>query len=635
MRRVAWLSGRPGRRGSAAPLAVGLLGLGAIATAVWLLRPATTAAPAAAVPPVAAVPAPTPPVVAPVTAATPIVAEVAAASAVEEVTLTADERLTQHLAAGEFGPALELAATVADPAERHNLIRRVADAQAAAGEFEAALATLRKLPAGAERRAAAADLSREASLAGGSGADFTQLIQLIQNETGNEDYGPWLDIHGSGGTLTQFDSGVRVDPHGVLALVTARDQQGRLTAASQKARTASLNEDMARPSELRMVSLTRLERAISDRLAAGKPVVESMRQLAGLTEIQYVFVFPESGEIVLAGPADGWQYNEQGRAVSAATGRPTLQLDDLVTLLRTFSPTGMNIFGCSIDPRAENLQALKEFVAESQARGPLVNGQAGRWAKQLQEKLGMQDVTVYGVPADSRVARVIVEADYRMKLIGIGKLDGGSQIPSYFKLLADHPEQASGRIDGLRWWMTLQAQRVLTSESRDAFEIQGSSVLCQSENEFLDRQGQRVHTGDAEPTNRLFASNFTRNFDDLARREPIFADLEGVFDLALVAALIRHDGLDQRAGWDRGAFAPGGAYLTAAFPVPKEVETVVNHRVFNGKDVIVQVAGGVKGDVMALLNNSELRATNAKMSTVAEQSRPQQLPEGRWWWDAN
>lgn len=631
MRRIEWLSGQSRRSGSAAPLMAGALGLTVVVAALWWVRPEATAPVASANLPVAALPA-----IEPVTAPAPQLLAAAPVEAADEIApprLLADD-VQAHLLAGEFGPALDLALTAEDSEAQANLIRLVADAQVAAGEFDAARKTLRQLPVGFAGDEDFREAALQESLAGGSGADFTQLIDLIQNETGNEDYGPWLDIHGVGGTLSQFDSGVRVDPNGVLAMVSRADRDGSLAAVSRQARTAALNDDMARPSELRMVSLTRLERAISDRLAAGKPVVESMRQLAGLSEIQYVFVDPEQHEIVLAGPAEGWSYNEQGQPVGLSTGRPTLQLDDLVTVLRTFSPAGMNIFGCSIDPKAENLQALKDFVAQSQARGPLANGQAGRWARQLQDKLGLQDVSVYGVPADSRIARVIVEADYRMKLIGIGKLDGGSQIPDYFSLLSEHPEQASGRIDGLRWWMTLQCDEVLHGENRTAYEFRGSTVRCLSENEFLDHQGQRVHTGEAEPTNRLFAANFTRNYGDLARREPVFADMEGVFNLALVAALIQNDGLDRQAGWDRGAFQSGGAYVTASYPVPREVETVANHRVFDGKEIVVQVAGGVKGDLIALLKDLEARHVSPRLDGVAAKSRAGELPAGRWWWDA-
>lgn len=611
---------------------VGGLGLAVVAGALWIARPhGTPVAPAPSVPTVAV----ESPRQAPVVVATaPEVAVAPAVVATPHPQLTLAERVRGHLAAGEFGVAFDLALSATTPAEQAELLHSVASAQVSSGDFATAKRTLAKLPLGFGDANVLADADHSASLAGGNAADFTQLIALIEQETGNEDYGPWLNVHGSGGTMSQFNSGVRVDPNGVLALAAKVDRSGDLESLGQRAREAALNADMSQPSALRMVSLTRLEQAVSDRLAAGKPVVESMRQLAGLAEIKYVFVYADDHEIVVAGPAEGWRYDEQGRAVGATQGRPTLQLDDLVTVLRTFSRDGMNVFGCSIDPKPENLQALQEFVAASQARGPLSNGQAGRWTKQLQDKLGMQEVTVFGVPADSRVARVIVEADYRMKLIGVGKLDAGSQIPDYFSLLAEHPEQAGGRIDGLRWWLTLQCQHVFQSADRAAFEINGSTVKCLSENEFLDNQGQRVHTGEAEPTNRLFAANFTANYGDLARREPIFADMEGVFNLALVAALIQHDGLDRQAGWDRGAFGNGGEFITARYPTPKEVETIANHRVFGGKDVVAQVAGGVKGDLFSLLNDSEARGVNPKLDGVAHQSRASELPAGRWWWDA-
>lgn len=631
-----------GRSGNASALIVGGGGLCLVLGAVWYFLAASprTTAPA---PPVAAMPTPaalpavvttTPPAAEPVVAAAPPAAPVNPAPAIETGEPTLAEIVQAHLAAGEFGPALDAAASAPTPEEQAALLRAVAQAQLAAGEFHAARATLKRLPPGFARAEDQAALAEQQSLAGGFGADFTQLIDLIQNETGNEDYGPWIDIHGSGGSLRQFDSGVRVDPRGVLALASARESDGRLAALGDRVRTAALNDDLARASDLRVVSLTRLERAIADRLAAGKPVVESMRQLAGLTSVEYVFVYPETGDVVIAGPAEGWRYDERGRAVGQESGRPTLQLDDLVTLLRTFSREGRNVFGCSIDPRPENLQALRDFVAQSQARGPLPAGGAARWARQLQERLGLQQVSIYGVPPDSRVARVIVEADYRMKLIGIGRLDAGSQIPDYFTLLAQHPEHVSGRIDGLRWWLTLECRQVRHSDSRTAFEIHGSSVRCLSENEFLDQQGQRVQTGESEPANRLFAAKFTEHYADLARREPIFADLQGVFDLALAAALIQTEGLDQAAGWNRGVFQTDGGFLPARYPVPKEVETAVNHRVFRGTDVVVQVAGGVKGDVVGLLRQSELRQNNPKLDVISRHSRAGELPAGRWWWDA-
>ncbi|MEZ6054386.1 MAG: DUF1598 domain-containing protein [Planctomycetaceae bacterium] len=295
-----------------------------------------------------------------------------------------------------------------------------------------------------------------------------------------------------------------------------------------------------------------------------------------------------------------------------------------MTVLRTFSPDGERVFGCSINPRQQGLKDLKQFVETSQSSGQLDSRRTNRWVKTLGEKLGRQDIEIYGVPADSRAARVIVEADYRMKLIGIGKLEPVASIPNYFDLLAQTNDQATGAIDALRWWLTMKYEQVLHSDDHNAFEIRGSSVLCQSENQFLNEQGEHVPTGKSEPTNRLFASNFTQHYDELAGVDPIFADMQNVFDLALVAALIRHEGLDNRIDWDRGAFASGGQYQPAHYATPLECDSVVNHRVYNGKDVVVQVAGGVQVDLVAIVLRRSIDRSHLLQRGAA--SKGSQLP---------
>lgn len=528
-----------------------------------------------------------------------------------------DEQIQAHLTAGEFGPALNLAQAIENNADRDVALKQIAQAQAASGETSSARRTLGRMT---DRRQATTE---KAQLGGGSMADFQPLIDLIQQET----EGPWdIDEPGTG-TISQFEAGVRVDPNGVLYRLSKEEQTGRLAALGVQARTADINEDMSRQSDLRMVSLTRLEAEVSRRVAAGEPVVESMKKLAGLSQIKYVFVYPESNEIVIAGPAEGWKYEANGVAVGSASGKPALQLDDLVTVLRTFSPGARQMFGCSIDPRPEGLKAVKQFVTESQNAGPLPAGGAKSWASKLGNKLGRQDISIYGVPSNSHVARVILEADYKMKLIGIGKLEGGSNVPDYFELTQKHPEFASSSVEALRWWLSMKYDAVLHSPDRTAFEIAGSSVQCKSENEHLKESGERVHTGKAEPINDMFAKNFTEHYSELAAKDPVFADLQSVFDLALVAALIDREDLDGKAHWNRGAFSPNGAYRVASYNVPKTVDTVVNHRVYKGKDVVVQVAGGVRADVAAVVTDESLQ----KESTTA--TKPA-LPEGRWWWDA-
>lgn len=637
MRSVVSRTVSQARRGRAAILL--LAGVGGVALIAAALMLGGSAAPT--VPPVVMIPSETPTAEdasavqltsAPAQAAAEPIAtpatftEEVAPSATASAISPAD--IDGYLAAGEFGNAADAVAAVPTEEDRQKLLERVIFAQI---EGDAATPVGLVAQLGEQQGPARAAAARRESLSGGFGADFDALIELIQSET----EGPWFENDGIGGTISEFESGIRVDAAGLLSRVAQKDVTNRLAELGHQARAADLHDDMSRPSTLRFVSLTRLERAVAERLQAGKSAVESMKNLAGLSEIRYVLIDEEQGEILLGGPAEGWMYDETGMPVGTTSGRPTLQLDDLVTVLRTFSHEGMSIFGCSIDPRPEGLAKVQDFVNQSQSRGPLDARAVRGWAKQIGEVLGRQDISIYGVPAHSRVARVLVEADYRMKLIGLGKLDGGSEIPSYFDLLAKNPSLATGSLDALRWWLTINCEQVLHSPDRSAFEIRGSSVQCQSENQFLTDTGKRVATGKSEPINREFASNFTEHYEQLAERDPIFADLQGVFDLSLVAAMLHREGLDARVGWNRGVFAVNGAYRTSAFPVPAEVDSVVNHRVYNGRDVVVQVAGGVRADVFATLTEQAQQTESDRLDGVVAQARPQSdLPAGRWWWDA-
>jgi hypothetical protein len=542
------------------------------------------------------------------------------------------DQVAGHLAAGEFGPAVAVAKQVADPTEQAALLQKVAEAQQAAGEPVTAASALSRVSRMSPRGIAAGSIPGGAGFGGGGTmADFQTLMNMIQQNTS----GKWVLIDQEGGAMTEYPYGVKVSPNGLLHRLTNEEQTGVLASLGTQARKADLNADVARRSELRLVSLTRLERAVAQRLADGESIPETMAQLAGLSQIKYVMVFADTNEIVIGGPAEAWQYNAQGQPVGTTTGRPTLQLDDLVTVLRTFS-RGDADFGCSINTRDAGVRALTDYVQKSQARGPLNASSVRNWVNQLQQKLGRQDIEIWGVPTDSRVARVIVEADYRMKLIGIDKLNAGKDIPSYFDLLATNG-QAKGNqtMDALRWWLTMKYDAVSHSSDKSVFEIQGSSVLCQSENQFLTAEGKHVPTGQSEPVNRAFAENFTANYDKLATRDLVFADMQNIFDLALVSAIIQHEKLDDKAGWNLGVFMPRGEYTTAQYAVPKEIDSVVNHRVYNGKDIVVQVAGGVRGDVMSVVKDTKLTPESPRLGSLTNTAKAPQLPAGRWWWDAS
>jgi hypothetical protein len=546
---------------------------------------------------------------------------------------TAAERaklVQAQIATGEFGPALQTARSATDAVEGTQLLKTIADAQIQNGDLQAADRSISRMPIPESRDQARAQSSSRQSAAGGA-AQAAMLVNLIKQTAGDQD--DWSEDSERKQPI-YWPPGIEVDPNGLLRGLTHEEKGTALSSLGHRAREADLNTDLRRASPLRLVSLTRLEKEVSKRLAEGRSIPETMQHLAGLSHVRYIFVYPDQHDVAIGGPAEGWRYNEKGIAVGRESGKATLFLDDFVTVLRTFAPHGPGYFNCQIVPREEGLRRIKQFVEDSNATGPLDSVAVRNWTKQLQQLLGLQDVEINGIPNDSRVAAVIFEADYRLKMIGIGKLPGGPGIPSIFDLFPTTGEVKSRRMDALRWWLSMKYDAVMHNPDRNVFEIKGSAVLCQSENEKISASGQRIHTGKSEAANQLFAANFTEHYSELASQDPVFADLQNIFDLSLVAALLADNRVADWIGRDMGSFAADGAYRTAHYQSPKSIMSVVNHRVYNGKGIVVQVAGGLDGRIRNVLNDPHVFRETTTLAGVQTEGRAPELPEGRWWWDA-
>ena len=102
----------------------------------------------------------------------------------------------------------------------------------------------------------------------------------------------------------------------------------------------------------------------------------------------------------------------------------------------------------------------------------------------------MQDIEVFGVDPASRVAGVLVEADYHMKLIGMGLADGVDGVESYLDSVGEAASAAGNSappMSVLRWWFALNYDSIRTTPDGDAFELVGQGVRVLSENELLGR----------------------------------------------------------------------------------------------------------------------------------------------------
>ena len=538
-----------------------------------------------------------------------------------------------HLAAGEFGPARNAALGVSDARVRDRLLGDIAAAQMRAGAQQGSLATATDIGSdltrsGALQQVRSAAGSRWFGRGGGVQADFDPLIELI---TSTIEPDSWQDVGGPG-SVNGFQGGVRVDSLGLLRRIPPRTDAA-LEALRKSAGNVLSSTNPRKPSALRKISLNRLERELQLRHAAGLPPDETMKLLAGLQRIKYVLLYPETGNLVIAGPAGDWKQDFEGRWIDAEKERPLVQLDDLVVAFRNaYGQEGK--FGCSINPTKPGLAAAQQVNDRWAKMGGIKSSsQREDFLEELRAGLGQQDIVVYGIDPQTRAARVLVEADYRMKLVGMGLEEGTLGVTSYLKAL-DPKRDDLNNLSVLRWWFTLNYDALRATEARDGFELRGPGVKVLSENEMLSAQGDRIHTGKSSEANSEFAASFTKQFEILAAKYPIYGELRNVFDLALVAAVVRSHNLPEKINWHLTHFGPDGTYEPELDFAPTKVDSVINHRIIDGKHLVAGVSGGVTVDARSLATVSAVKTDDyGLLKSERAASHPKQLPRHGWWWD--
>ncbi|MDA7951917.1 MAG: DUF1598 domain-containing protein [Pirellulaceae bacterium] len=422
--------------------------------------------------------------------------------------------------------------------------------------------------------------------------------------------------------------GIYIDPSGVLKLRTI---DGGLEDSRIRAAQNDLSPELLKSSKMRLISLNRLEKAMLARADKKLAPSEEMRFLAGLTAIEYVFFYPETNEIVLAGPAEGFAADNLGRRVGIYSRKSTLMLDDLVAALRAYSPQGKRaaVISVSIDPTQEGLTNMQRFL---QSVGGTVQPEDTAYIVQgLQKSLGMQEVTIHGVSPKTHLAQVLLEADYRMKLIGIGLERPAVKITSFVERAS---AGAISRNALVRWYFTPEYKTISVSEDGNAMRLTGQGVKLISASELVKRDGQRVSAVKVDPASRAFTESFTRQYTKLAAREPLFAQLKNVMDMSIVAAFIQEQGFYEKSNWSMNYLGNEDLYPIERLNTPKYVETAVN-AVWKGSQLLTPVGGGVTVEPREALKKENLvEDSKGLLKKSQEKVTLDHLKDGQWWWDA-
>ncbi len=425
-------------------------------------------------------------------------------------------------------------------------------------------------------------------------------------------------------------AGVVIDASGVLR--TQRVADAGLSVAKRRAAAASLPADLRTRSPLRKVALSRLEAEVARSAATGAAVPDDVAKLAGLTRLQYVFIYPGDGngpgEVVIAGPAEAWIADGTGRVVGVETGAPTLLLEDLAVAVRAFRPGQPTdqALGCSIDPTQEGLAALQGHLRKLGRINPQAS--VDQIVAGMRQALGPQMIRIDGVSPASHFAQVMVEADYRMKLIGIGMERPPVKMSTWIELASSSSVAANAL---QRWYFVPDYQCLRVSEDDLAIELVGRGVKLVGADEVVLPDGRRMSADRADRASKTFTDTFTKKYAEIAARSPVYAQLRSLVDLAVAAAYLQQHDAYGRTGWSASGLLDESVCPVEQLVPPSQVEPAV-HAVWKGSRLLTPIGGGVTLEPRRALDPPNL-IMDEEGTVGRAHAAATSLPAGRWWWD--
>lgn len=423
---------------------------------------------------------------------------------------------------------------------------------------------------------------------------------------------PAFGQQGGAGLGAQAVGGIAIDADGIIRNLDPRALEG----LAEKRRQALAGKPLgaAGQRDLQKVSLRRIIAAVEEAMAEGTQVPTDVLTLGGLEQIDYVFVDPDARDLILAGPGDAAVIDAAGNLVAATSGRPLLLLEDLIVSLRAIDAARMGGMRCSIDPTPEGIAQLQALLSGVRS---LDNPQAV--FRRMEEALGPQQVTVGGVPADSHFAQVLVAADYRMKRIGMGLEESGLRsLPSYLSMVPG----TAGAAMLPRFWLEARYDPIARDPDELTWKLGDRKLVCLTESDLLAREGLQRGRGRQNVMAKRWCELMTTHYDELATRQPVFAELANCVDLAVVAALIDSRQLADRAGLDLSPLVNEAGLALPVYAVPRQVPTVA-HGIKRGKKWVLSASGGVQFQPWAFIDTPVEAADLGQQRTLALASRPE------------
>jgi len=413
--------------------------------------------------------------------------------------------------------------------------------------------------------------------------------------------------------------GISVDADGVVTRA-AVEHSGELG----RARTLAIDRvsrSARKASKLRKISLRKLEQELVRLQKANLPLSGEIEFLAGLQRIEYVFVDPKNKDIILAGPAEGWRVDQNGFVVGVSSGLPVIELCDLVLALRIDRAESIQGITCSMDATPEGLRNYSDYMRHEK---PKFNEQS---LYEMRSAIGNFEVSFTGVQPDSHYARVLIAADLMMKRLGMNLENSPVRgVTSYVQMLQKSKKRIRQNTSP-RWWLAVDYEKLLRDKQGLTWQIRGPAVKAMTEDDFLNRDGQKTATGNVNPLAQKWAADFTEHYQRLSAELPIFGQLRNCIDLAVVGALLTKYELFDKAGFQSSILMDADQMRLAKYPVPQFTPPQISYAP-NGRGWIVTLSGGIGIDGWSVASNTQIDT-----DLPALQRQVVDSSGDHWWWD--
>lgn len=379
--------------------------------------------------------------------------------------------------------------------------------------------------------------------------------------------------------------------------------------------------------EGRAVSLKVLQQKVKNCIAH-QDCSENIIEFCGLKEINGFVMDKKNGDIILVGKVD---------SIS-----PSLYLEDFVISLRNtqgkYSPHLSP--GCSIDPTPETLEELQK-IREKDANYSTVK--AEKFLKQWRTIcVQPEQVRITGIPFDTRFAKVMVKADYYMKRVvdnsTLLEIEGFEDLSDMTlnKVKKDCVQDKSISLSPSlnRFWFF--PGKVLYIKNNGIIVIKQCQIRLLTEEEFLAKTGDVTGTGHPDPLAKKFAENFTKKYEEIAEKKPIYVELRSLFRFVALARAMNY----------KNAFSETGInlhYLLDEYPVEETyvdrtlsgISCVKNCEIGRGSNNTVKLwlpsCGGVSMDIKITKNNFVPDETGKILEIKKAIIRGRPAPNALYW----